>query len=485
MLLSRSLGEIKDVRSGEVWTADDLRAGMARCRAVFQAAGVGAGDNVVIGHGGTARFFSELFAVWSLRATAVCTNPSLTRNEVEHVLAFVEPKVMSRTPLEEGSSEIGGVPLLDLWGDTEITADPVAETDLLPDEDWPALILFTSGTTGTPKGVVHSAATLRARLRLNLEHLSVDELKHSLCVLPTHFGHGLIGNCLTPLAAGCRLLLYCNPGVDGAARLASHIDAEAVTFMSSVPSFWKVALRAGPPPVKASLKRVHVGSAPLAADLWQAIEAWTGGAAVWNLYGLTETANWTAGAGPEAGQRQDGLVGSMWGGEAAVLSAEGEVLKVGEGEVLLKTPSLMVGYYKRPDLTAEVIQDGWYRTGDHGRIDEDGVVQLVGRRKNEINRAGMKVLPEEIDLLLERHPDVLEACAFGLPDPISGETVAVAVRLGDAAEATPQTLKRWCTDYIRQECIPERWFVVGEIPKTDRGKINRDIVREACLASKG
>lgn len=484
MLLSRSLGEIKDVRSGELWSAEDLLTGMAHCRAALQVAGVGPGVAVVIGHGGSARFFSELFAVWSLRATAVCTNPSLTRNEIEHVLAFVEPKVMSRHPVTDDLHEIGGVPVLDLWAVNDTVAEPVEPLDLLPDEDWPALILFTSGTTGTPKGVVHSAATLRARLRLNLEQLTREELAHSLCVLPTHFGHGLIGNCLTPLAAGCRLLLYCNPGVEGAARLASYIDAEEVTFMSSVPAFWKVALRAGPPPARGTLKRVHVGSAPLAADLWQAIETWSGGAAVWNLYGLTETANWTAGAGPASGVRQDGLVGTMWGGEAAVLSAEGQILKVGEGEVLLRTPSLMVGYYKRPDLTAEVIQEGWYRTGDHGRIDEDGIVQLVGRRKNEINRAGMKVLPEEIDLLLERHPDVLEACAFGLPDPISGETVAVALRLGDAAEATPQTLKRWCADYIRQECIPERWFVVGEIPKTDRGKINRDIVREACLASK-
>ena len=153
----------------------------------------------------------------------------------------------------------------------------------------------------------------------------------------------------------------------------------------------------------------------------------------------------------------------------------------GEGELLLRPPALMNGYFRRPDLTAAVMRDGWFSTGDIGRIDHEGFIRLTGRLKHEINRGGMKVSPEEIDLLLERHDGVLEACAFGLPDEIAGEVVAVAVKLDDQGELSAEDLRRWCIERIRRECVPERWFIVDQIPKTDRGKINRDTVRETCL----
>ena len=107
----------------------------------------------------------------------------------------------------------------------------------------------------------------------------------------------------------------------------------------------------------------------------------------------------------------------------------------------------------------------------------------MGRLKTEINRAGAKILPEEVDLLLERHPSVAEACTFGIPDPINGEMVAVAVR-AVSDEVAPSELRHWCSERIRPDCVPERWFMVAEIPKTDRGKINRANVRDACVAGK-
>jgi acyl-coenzyme A synthetase/AMP-(fatty) acid ligase len=106
---------------------------------------------------------------------------------------------------------------------------------------------------------------------------------------------------------------------------------------------------------------------------------------------------------------------------------------------------------------------------------------MAGRLKTEINRAGEKVLPEEVDILLEKHPAVVEACTFGIPDAIQGEVVATAVRLVDET-ISPTELKNWCMERIRMYCIPDKWYVVSEIPKTDRGKINRANVRDKCLS---
>lgn len=201
------------------------------------------------------------------------------------------------------------------------------------------------------------------------------------------------------------------------------------------------------------------------------------------MYGITETANWAAGASAQSFEPEDGLIGTMWGGEAAVADSDGNLHGKGEGEIVLQTPSLMRGYYRRDDLTAEVIRNGWYYTGDLGSIDSNGHIRLLGRIKTEINRAGMKVLPEEVDMLLERHPAVAEVCTFGVPHPVNGEMVAVAVRLMDE-NVTPGQLRQWCQERIRMECVPEKWFVVTEIPKTDRGKINRAKVRDACLTKR-
>jgi acyl-coenzyme A synthetase/AMP-(fatty) acid ligase len=247
-----------------------------------------------------------------------------------------------------------------------------------------------------------------------------------------------------------------------------------------------MALRVSAEPPRPCLQRVHIGSAPLSSGLWQDVARWAGTDCVVNMYGITETANWIAGASLADAPAEDGLIGTMWGGSAAVLAEDGQPGSRGEGELLVQTPSLMLGYHARPDLTEPVLRHGWYHTGDTGHIDKDGKIRLVGRRKSEINKAGMKVHPEEVDLLLERHPGVAEACCFGLPDPVSGEVVGVAVTLaagasGDRPGPAIADLRDWCRARIKAECVPDRWFVIAEIPKTDRGKVNRESVRDHCL----
>lgn len=471
-----ALGSITDLVASTKWSADELRPAVLGRATFLREKGIGPGSLVLISHGGTPYFFADLLAVWQLGAGAACLNATLTKNELENIAKFVEPKALLRGP-GESQKGLKGVPEFDL----EQEATKARGTFEKFEADNPALILFTSGTTGDPKGVVHTFNSISGRLKNNWEHLPKEILAKTLSVLPTHFGHGLIGNCLTPLFAGCDLFLYPRPGIAGAASLGAVLDENEITFMSSVPSFWKVVLKASKKPLEATLKQVSVGSAPLTADLWSSIQGWAGTKNVVNMYGITETANWAAGVSGRDAKPQDGLVGTMWGGEVNVLPKDDNQKPFGEGEILLKTPSIMQGYLKRPDLTNEVLKDGWYKTGDWGTVSEDGIICLLGRTKTEINKAGIKILPEEIDMLLEKHPEVLEACAFGVPDMVSGETVAVAVTVKNETNLTPADLRTWCGDKIRPDGIPEKWFVVDEIPKTDRGKINRGVVREYCM----
>ena len=478
IFLNLKSGGITDLVSGVHWTHADLQSQTTRRMSFLKESNFQKGDLFLIAHGGTPGFFADLFAVWGLGGIAACLNPKLTLNEIETVSAFTKPKAILLGP-GQGRKEISfSCPQFDLDRQA-IEERGVAVTKVSPGD--PALILFTSGTTGDPKGVVHTFGSLMARLKENWRHLPNNVLARTLCVLPTHFGHGLIGNCLTPLLADQNLYLFQDQGVKGAAQTGHILDNNRITFLSSVPSFWKVATKASPPPEEGSLRQLSVGSAPLSSDQWQTILNWAGIKNVVNMYGITETANWAAGASAADHQIETGLVGKMWGGQAAVMTADDGRQTTGKGELLLKPPSLMKGYYKRDDLTEQAVIDGWYHTGDIGSIDDNGVIRLLGRSKTEINRAGMKVLPEEIDVLLEGHEDVLEACAFGVPDAISGEAVAAAYTLKEGSKITPADLRVWCGERIRVDCIPERWYPVFEIPKTDRGKVNRQVVRDYCL----
>ncbi|MDP6705144.1 MAG: fatty acid--CoA ligase family protein [Alphaproteobacteria bacterium] len=472
-------GAIRELDSGRRCDAAWLAREVGRRRSVLRRVGVGRGDVVVLAHGNSADFFADLFAVWSSGACAAAVNATVTAPELANIVDFMDPRAVLLA-LDSPHGAGLSAPVLSLAESRG--GDDAADCESMGSAlDDPALVLFTSGTTGTPKGVVHSFRSLLARTALNRAFIGDATLSRTLCVLPTYFGHGLIGNCLTPLMAGGELLLYPERGLEGARALGALLADEEVSFMSSVPAFWKLALKFGRPPPRATLRRVNVGSAPLSADLWRQVASWSGAGEVVNMYGITETANWFSGASSKDYDPSDGLIGRPWGGFAAVLGAEGTVAGEGEGELLVQTPSMMTGYHERPEVTASALSGGWYRTGDLGRIDADGVLHLHGRRQNEINRAGVKIHAEEIDLLLERHPDVVEACTFAIPDEISGEVVAVAVHLADDARGDATALRAWCGERIKPDSVPRRWFVVDKVPKTDRGKVNRDRVREHCL----
>ncbi|MEO0545413.1 MAG: fatty acid--CoA ligase family protein, partial [Pseudomonadota bacterium] len=426
----------------------------------------------------------SLFGAWSARCNVVLVSSDLSESEQLNVLKATGAIAWI------GNASPG------VQAKLETKSATAASHTKRPFENAePALILMTSGTADEPKGVHLTLDALAQRVRLNLEFIPREDLERTLCVLPAFFGHGLIGNCLTPLAAGATLHLLDRPTMPELTKMGTIIDEHAITFMSSVPSFWKVVTKVAKPPKTNSLKRVHIGSAPLNQSDAQAVTDWTGTQAIFNLYGMTEAANWiSAGAAlpnsvPKAENgtasdseiATDGYVGKPWGGEFAVATAEGTVSKHGKGEVLLKTPSLMTGYWNQPQKTQDAFHEGWFKTGDIGELSSDGGLRLVGRTKWEINRAGMKIQAEEVDALLERHPSVLEACAFGVPDAISGEVVAAAIKMDTNATESPEAIREWCRTQARKDVVPVWLQILVDLPKNDRGKLDRTKTKDEAL----
>lgn len=436
-LLSR-LGSVTELASGETTSRARLEARISERAGALSGAGVRAGNRVLLLHANSASFFADFLACWKLGACAVPVDPRVSAPELANLISHSRARAIVRAAGLEAIQVAGG-----------------REEPLQGD-----LILYTSGTTGVPKGVVHTLETLSARWKAFETFVPLPELDRTLCVLPTYFGHGLIANSLWPLLNGKELFIAPeNFTAVSAARLGAWIDQHEITFLSSVPAIWEMALPLSAPPSKGTLRRVHCASAPAGESLLESVRSWSGGARVLNIYGTTETATWIAELGKEA-----------WGCDFEIRE---------NGSVWVRTASLMEGYDGRAELTSEVVRDGWFDTGDSGRLSPAGGLILEGRTRFVINKAGMKVFPEEIDALLKTHPAISDACAFALPDSIGGQSVAAAIAWrGEPVERV--ALERWCAERILSYKIPTRWFALEKIDRSARGKVNRDAIERSC-----
>ena len=461
----------------------------------FAAAGLQPGERVVIGFGNRLEFFADLLAIWQLGGCAIPMDARLTAFEVDNLVRVAEPRLFLFY------SELGPELAARLAKrDTRVLDSAAIETpcdsetravSFALDDD--ALILFTSGTTGDPKGVVHTHRSLRARWVTLRQSLGLEAYERTLCLLPTHFGHGLICNCLFPWLAGCDL--YILPPFDATVlmRLGNILDEHEITFMSSVPSVWRMTLKTSKPPAGASLRRIFCGSAPLSAHLWQKIRDWSNIREVWNSYGITETGSWVAGTSIAEFEPEDGLIGVPWGAEIRISKSgstdvppdRSEACATGEiGFVWLNTPALMRGYFRRKDLTASAVSQGWFMTGDLGMIDEQGRLYLRSRVREEINKGGAKIYPADIDAVVERFTAVRDMCCFPVEDEFYGQNIGLALVLEEHDDATLCKLHDWLREHLAEHQMPVSWFLLDGIPRTSRGKINRDKVAEHCTAHK-
>ena len=494
MFADSRLGRLIDPLRDRSWEPEALLAFCRRRAALFAHLGLRSHERVLLHYGNRPEFFGDLLAIWSLGACAVPIDARLTPFEVTTLARAANPRLSlweepPAEPLRADLASLGAE--IAMLGDEERRAlpeAPPARTSL--DDD--ALILFTSGTTGQPKGVVHTHRSLRARWIGLQQCLGVASFRRTLCLLPTHFGHGLICNSLFPWLFGQDLYLLPPFRPDLVVQLGSLLDRHEITFLSSVPSLWRLALKTARPPARGTLQRVFCGSAPLSAALWRSIRDWTG-AQVLNAYGITETASWLAGTTtPVSVEPEDGLVGVAWGGvirvarsrEVGGRSGVLDPCAAGEaGFVWVSTPALMRGYLDRPDLTNAVVSQGWFLTGDIGVLDDRGWLFLRGREREEINKGGIKVHPADVDSVVERFAGVRDVCTFAYEDALHGEDVGIAVVLEEASDRALLALQELCARYLAGYQLPQRWYVLAEIPRSSRGKVNREAVAKRCAES--
>jgi long-chain acyl-CoA synthetase len=350
---------------------------------------------------------------------------------------------------------------------------PLAARPGPPDET--AAILYTSATTGRPKGVMLTRANVASNVAETVRQLGMTAADVGLCALPLFhcFGQNFIMNAL--VAAGARLVLQ-ERFVPEA--FLDALAAQRVSLCYGVPTMYILLLARGLDGRDLSALRLcFSAAASLPGEVEREWQARTGHV-IHQGYGLTETSPFAS--YNHAVAHRPGSIGTpIPGVEMRIVDpATGRDLPDGElGEIWIRGPNVMKGYFGDPAATAAAIQDGWFRSGDIGRRDADGYFYVVDRVKDMINVAGFKVFPREVEEVLFQHPSVREAAVVGLPDPVRGEVVRAVVVLADGQAPDPGALEALCRERLASYKVPVRFDFVPALPKNPTGKILKKELR--------
>jgi long-chain acyl-CoA synthetase len=335
-----------------------------------------------------------------------------------------------------------------------------------------AAILYTSATTGRPKGVMLTHANIVSNAYATVHHLKMTERDRGLCALPMFhcFGQNAIMNSL--VTAGGTLVLHERFVPDAfVAAMAAH----GITILYAVPTMYILFLSM-PSADFRSVRLCFSAAATLPGDVearWHAAH----GHWIQQGYGLTETSPF-ASYNHEVAFRRGSVGTPIENVEMKIVDAEDREVADGElGEIVIKGPNVMKGYFGDPAATTASIRDGWFHSGDIGYRDDDGYFFIVDRLKDMINVAGFKVFPREVEEVLFRHPAVKEAAVVGVHDPVRGEAVKAFVVLKEGADATVETLQALCRSAIASVKVPERIEFIAALPKNPTGKILKKELR--------
>jgi len=471
---------------GRVWTYGDMLALSGRIASALKALDVQPGDRVAVQVEKSPEALMLYLACLRVGAVYLPLNTAYTLAELDYFVGDAEPRVVVCAPaVREGIAKVAAahgahVETLDENGGGTLMecADKQASdfTDARRAPDDLAAILYTSGTTGRSKGamlthdnLLSNALTLRDYWRFTAE----DRLIHALPIFHTH---GLFVASNIVLLAGASMYFLPKFDADEVLRLMPK-----ATAMMGVPTFY-VRLVQHPGLTRdatANMRLFVSGSAPLLAETHRTFHAMTGHA-ILERYGMTETNMNTS--NPYDGERIAGTVGfPLPGVSLRVTDPEsGTPLPVGEtGMIEVKGPNVFKGYWRMPEKTqAEFRTDGFFITGDLGKIDEQGYVHIVGRGKDLVISGGYNIYPKEVEAEIDQMPGVVETAVIGVPHPDFGEGVtAVVVRKADTA-IDERAILDGLKDRLARYKQPKRVIFVDDLPRNTMGKVQKNVLRE-------
>ena len=461
-----------------VFTYGQLDALTQRVAGLLAAKGIEPGDRVGVMLPNVPHFAIAYYGILRAGAVVVPMNVLLKGRETAFYLADSGAKAVLAwegfaEAAQAGADEAGAECILveamgffALLGGVEGAAvEPVVR-----DGGDTAVILYTSGTTGTPKGaeLTHDNMTRNAETARSLFGLGAEAV--TLGALPLFHSFGQTCGLNATMAGGGLLTLI--PRFDPGKAL-EIIQRDKVNVFEGVPTMYGAMLHhpdAGSFDTS-SLTACASGGSAMPVEVMRAFESQFG-CKVLEGYGLSETSPVASFNHPDR-ERKPGSIGTpIQGVQMKVVDDDGGDVPAGEiGEVVIKGHNVMKGYWDRPDATAEAIKDGWFFTGDMAKVDEDGYFFIVDRKKDLIIRGGYNVYPREVEEVLYEHPAVREAAVVAVPHPELGEEVGAAVALKDGAQATAQELRDHVKEQVAAYKYPRRIWFVDELPKGPTGKI--------------
>lgn len=464
--------------SGEYSGAQLLAAATDVARRCASASPSPDGERIAILASPGLAYVSSLLAVWLRGAMAVPLCPEHPPAEIAYVIADADVHAVIVDPRLAHLLPTISVPVISAptrWSDVDTTAQFAAAA---LDASTPALMLYTSGTTGKPKGVVHSHATTNAQIACLVEAwewTADDRIPH---FLPLHHVHGLVNKLLCPLWVGARCDMFTR---FDAGTVLDAMAADPYTIFMAVPTIYSKAISAWEQADSetqqrwtAACRRLRVmisGSAALAVPVlerWQAISGHT----LLERYGMTEVG--IALTNPLHGERRPGYVGAPLPGMFVRVVDDGAVVEgdAVSGELQVRGANVFVEYWRRPEETAaSFTEDGWFRTGDQVAVD-DGAFRISGRLSTDIIKSGgYKISALEIEGVLLAHPAIAECCVVGVADDVWGERVAAAVVLRPHESLELDALRNWARSELAPYKLPSVLRVVDALPRNVMGKV--------------
>ncbi len=469
--------------TGRTMTFRELQGASRRLSASLRAHGLRPGDKVALlmpnGFQTCRLFVGIMYGGYCVTPVNLLAQPSQLAYVLDHCdarLAFVSPDQQAR--FAEAMAMVDRpVDMVVCHPDIEeFIEGPESDSELVPvtpDDD--ALLMYTSGTTGKPKGVLLANRAVIAGGEYVTAVHSLTDADRVMAALPLYHINAQIVTATAPLVHGGSLVM---PQRFSASTFWETVAAHRCTWINVVPTIIAYLLNGPTPQEKgldiSALRFCRSASAPLAPAHHRAFEE-KFGVGIIETMGLTETAAPCFSNPLDPTRRKIGSPGQAFGNSARIVDADGQVLPAGQtGEIMIRGDNVMACYYKNPEETARTLTaDGWLHTGDLGHLDKDGFVFVTGRLKELIIKGGENIAPREIDEALLKHPALLEAAAVGIPDDNYGQEILACVVLKPDRHCTEVELREYCTDALGPYKTPKRFCFVDELPKGPSGKVQR------------